>query len=102
MAARNFKVQSVRHCRNGIIGRGFHEVRFSFTFEGREHSNAIAIVPDDMPEGNCYVIETDDSEQGWQGEYFEHQVCQAILDYRKSLVEKFHKQIAESPASRHP
>lgn len=83
-----FKVTDVNFQRNGVSGRGFYVVRFSFTntpaYDGKFYPNMMAVMPDEATTENgieCYVIDLNDPTSGWRGDYFSELVRAAIVEH---------------------
>ena len=91
----NIDVNEVAFHRNGICGEGFHAIRFTYAPDGKpEHF--LAIVFDTT--GQCAVIGIDRlSEMGvrfaegnsWRGDYFEHELREAIKKAQTGRVGPF-------------
>lgn len=78
---KGFKVTDVTHHRNGIGGRPFWSVRFSFDNEGRFHPNMVAIIPsDEAARGECFVLDLNDPTSNWRGDHFEKDVKHAVAE----------------------
>lgn len=92
---RCYKVQQTRRHRNGMTGRVFYEVRFSFVdWEGVLRSDMIGIVPQDSKSGDCYIIEASNPESGWCCEYFEPQLRRTVADYIQELHAQYRAELA--------
>lgn len=90
---RDFKVTDVTYHRNGICGRPFHSVRFSYTEDGRFMPNMLATVPaeaTDHPGGReCFVIDLANPTACWRGDAFAELVHSAVKEYQSESESKF-------------
>ena len=79
-------VQSVEYQRNGISGRPFHMIRFSFDDpEGGHYKNMIAIMPYEARDwysssegAECFVLNADDLTSHWRGDSFFDECLKAV------------------------
>lgn len=78
---KKFKPYDVQYHRNGVGGRGFYTVRFSFENEGKFEPNMLATVPSNAEPGECFVISVNDPTSKWRGDRFERDAKRAIEDY---------------------
>ncbi len=76
----NFKVTDITHHRNGIMGRPFDSVRFSFEAADVFYPNMLAIVPEYSPvqDVECYVVDMNNPAECWRGDNFVDLVRTAI------------------------
>ena len=82
----NFKAHKVTHHRNGICGRAFYTVEFSYDDENfdppRRMPNMVAVKPvverADSPGVECYVLNLNDASDARRGDNFMLFVAEAI------------------------
>lgn len=65
---------TIGYHRNGISGEGFHTLRWKMR-DGQTR-NMLAVVFDGN--GQCAVIDMDEPEETWRGDYFEAELRAAI------------------------
>lgn len=79
---KQFKVTDVKWHRNGVAGRSFYSVRFSYTEDDRFMPNMLAIVPGDAKvEGadtECFVLDMNSLTECFRGDNFVKLVWDAI------------------------
>jgi hypothetical protein len=89
---KDFKVTNVTYHRNGICGRQFHSVRFSYDNEGTPMDNMLAVFPVNarVAEGSveCYVIDLNNPTRNWRGDNFVHPVAAAVADFEAKGPER--------------
>lgn len=76
-------IKSITHQRNGISGRSFRHVVFSFEADGRTHPNMLAIlalVGDKTCFDECYVVDMDNFNESWRGDWFYPRLEKAIAE----------------------
>ena len=84
----NIKVTRTEFQRNGISGRSFYSVYFSFD----TRSNMMAVMPANpkMDCGvECYVIDLDAPEESWRGDDFAPEIKTACDNHEAKLQEDF-------------
>lgn len=90
---KNFKVTDVIFHRNGVGGRSFYNVRFSFTQDEHFMPNMLAITPCDAKLGNedveCFVINVSDPTSCWRGAHFVDDVNAAVKAFNRDSESKF-------------
>jgi hypothetical protein len=97
---KSFRVTDVQYHRNGICGRSFHSVRFSFESEGTFYPNMIATMPynaivnaDLRSDGvECFVVNMNDPSDCMRGDDFAKQVHEAILLHQRESRDEFDRQ----------
>ncbi len=87
-----FRVTDVTSHRNGVGGRPFHSVRFSYTAGDftppKFYPNMLAVVPNmpvtDFDKGltECFVMDLNNPGERFRGECFMHYVLKAIADHK--------------------
>lgn len=75
MAIQNFRVTDTTFHRNGISGRSFWTVRFSYDEEGTFYPNMMAVMPSQPNEQfrcgkECFVVDLNNPTNNWRGDYF--------------------------------
>lgn len=79
---KQFRATDVKSHRNGIAGRAFYSVRFSYTEEERFMPNMLAIMPYSAkvsgPDTECFVLNMNDPSESWRGDCFAQLVWDAI------------------------
>jgi hypothetical protein len=95
----DFNVTKVQHQRNGISGRPFHHVFFSYEEKGGAfHPNMLAIVPDKQDGAKpdlceCYVVDLNAPEECWRGDNFHDPVMDAIDNHRKAEDKRWNESL---------
>jgi hypothetical protein len=81
---KDFKATQVTYNRNGISGRPFYSVVFSYVdcsyADEPLKPNMLAIVPDEGSEEECFVVDMNDPSQCWRGVDFLAAVTAAIKE----------------------
>jgi hypothetical protein len=91
-----FRATDVVHHRNGVCGRSFTTVRFSFEDEGTLRPNMMAVFPVDaqtqpgLGDGTeCYVIDLNDPSNCMRGDNFLDDVQEAIKVHEAASHARF-------------
>jgi hypothetical protein len=86
----DFRVTDVTSHRNGVSGRAFYSVRFSYVDEAngdRFMSNMLAVVPMDAKDGECFVLDLNAPTECWRGDNFSESVGYAIQVHQDELAD---------------
>jgi len=93
MSIKDFKVTDVTYHRNGICGRQFYSVRFSFDNDERIMDNMLAVVPHAACKSGdgaeCFVIDMNNPTSYWRGDDFNDQICAAVAEYEEGGPARF-------------
>jgi hypothetical protein len=77
---KDFSATQVTYNRNGISGRPFYSVVFSYVEGETLKSNMLAVVPDEGTDEECFVVDMNDPSQCWRGVDFLEYVAAAIKE----------------------
>ena len=101
----DFRVTDVTSHRNGVSGRRFHSVRFSYFDVGSSKfmPNMLAVIPQDAAMGEdteCFVIDLNDPTSNWRGDNYARHVKAAIDDH-EAANEAAYDSIKQLRAAKH-
>ena len=82
---KDFRAHKVVYNRNGIMGKAFWSVAFSFDNEGTFCPNMLAIFPYGGSIEGISVVDLNDLTQNWRGANFFEDVGDAICAHQKSV-----------------
>lgn len=88
---KNFKVTDITSHRNGVGGRSFYSVRFSYNNEGQFMPNMVAVMPEDVIDHKsrnneeCFVLDLNNPTSNWRGDDFASDVRTAIKTHNDDL-----------------
>ena len=91
---KEFETRKVQSHRNGISGRPFYAIYFSYRDGQNDHrlfANMMAVIPcdsDELKAEEVCVVDLNDIESCFRGTYFYYDIVKAIEKYRVDLSAK--------------
>lgn len=89
---KNFKVTDVTYHRNGVCGKGFYSVRFSYQ-DDTFMPNMVAVMPSEAVDAKnceeCFILNLNDPTSNWRGDQFASDVRAAVKEFITELRASF-------------
>lgn len=91
-----FKVSEITYHRNGISGRAFHSVRFTFDHDGRV-MKMTAVLPleakHDGGDVECFVLSEENPTANFRGDNFIGLVRDAVIEHERKSDELYREKV---------
>jgi hypothetical protein len=104
MAIKDFKVTDITSHRNGISGRPFWSVRFSFSDGGNAfRPNMLAVTPREPNKEHgveVFVVDLNHPSECWRGDDFAQHVNRALVVHAEQADRAFQELLGRPPSSK--